>query len=123
MTPPIHEVALQLKSRIQTPYYLIDEGLLIKNLEIIKQVKEASGAKAVLALKCFSTWSLFPLMRKYMDGTTSSSLYEARLGHEHFGGETQAYSVAYSREDISEVRTFASKIIFNPVSQLERFYE
>ncbi len=58
-----------------------------------------------------------------MDGTTSSSLYEAKLGHEHFGGETQAYSVAFSESDVREARTFASKIIFNSISQLERFYD
>ena len=86
-------------------------------------MRERSGAKSVLALKCFSTWSVFPLMSQYMDGTTSSSLYEAKLGHERFGGETQAYSVAFSEADVREARTFAAKIIFNSISQLERFYD
>src|SRR5512140_3250760 len=109
--------------RIPTPYYLIDEKKLLHNLKIIRHVRDVSGAKSVLALKCFSTWSVFPLMRQYMDGTTSSSLYEAKLGHERFGGETQAYSVAFSESDVREARTFASKIIFNSISQLERFYD
>jgi carboxynorspermidine decarboxylase len=123
MRENVHDIAEQNRSAIRTPYYLIDEARLVKNLEIIKYVRERSGAKAVLALKCFSTWSVFPLMSKYMDGTTSSSLYEAKLGHQHFGGETQAYSVAFSESDVREARTFASKIIFNSISQLERFYE
>ena len=123
MTLSVHEIAEQNKSGIRTPYYLIDETRLLKNLEKIKYVRERSSAKAVLALKCFSTWSAFPLMSKYMDGTTSSSLYEAKLGHEHFGGETQAYSVAFSESDVLEARTFASKIIFNSISQLESFYD
>src|SRR5512137_3197910 len=105
--------------KLTTPYYLIDESKLEKNLKIIQQVREASGAKSVLALKCFSTWAVFDLMRQYLDGTTSSSLYEARLGHEKFGKEVHAYSVAYSREDVVEVSAFADKIIFNSVSQLE----
>lgn len=100
----------------------MDETRLLKNMEKMKYVREKSGAKSVMALKCFSTWSVFPLMSKYMDGTTSSALYEARLGHERFGGETQAYSVAWSQKDIDEVKTFASKIIFNSISQFERFY-
>ena len=66
--------------QISTPYYLIDEQKLLRNLEIIKQVRELSGARSVLALKCFSTWCVFDLMRQYMDGTTSSSLFEAQLG-------------------------------------------
>jgi carboxynorspermidine decarboxylase len=123
MIETVHEIAQQNRSRLRTPYYLIDETRLLRNLEKIKYVRERSGAKSVLALKCFSTWSVFPLMSKYMDGTTSSSLFEAKLGHERFGGETQAYSVAFSESDVREARTFASKIIFNSTSQLERFYD
>jgi carboxynorspermidine decarboxylase len=123
MQDSAHEIAEQNRSRIRTPYYLIDEARLLENLKIIKYVRERSGAKAVLALKCFSTWSVFSLMSEYMDGTTSSAIYEAKLGHEHFGGETQAYSVAFSESDIREARAFASKIIFNSISQLESFYD
>jgi carboxynorspermidine decarboxylase len=111
------------KMTIATPYYLIDEKKLLRNLQIIQQVRQLSGAKSVLALKCFSTWSVFDLMKQYMDGTTSSSLYEARLGAEKFGKETHAYCVGYSHEDILAVAEFADKIIFNSVSQLERYYD
>ncbi len=104
-----------------TPYYLIDEKKLLRNLKIIQQVRELSGAKSVLALKCFSTWSVFPLMRKYMDGTTSSSLPEARLGYEKFGKEVHAYSVGFTRQEVREVSTFADMVIFNSLSQLKRF--
>lgn len=103
-----------------TPYYLIDERKLLKNLEIIRQVRELSGAKSVLALKCFATWCVFPLMRQYMDGTTSSSLPEARLGHEKFGKEVHAYSVGFSRKEVREVSTFADMVIFNSISQLKQ---
>ena len=108
---------------LTTPYYIIDEKRLLRNLQIIRQVREQSGAKSVLALKCFSTWSVFALMRQYMDGTTSSSLYEARLGYEKFGGETHAYCVGYSPSDIAALGCFADKVIFNSLSQLERYYD
>lgn len=107
---------------ITTPYYLIDEKKLLRNMEIIKKVRDISGARSVLALKCFSTWSVFGLMREYMDGTTSSSLFEARLGYEKFGKETHAYCVGYSASDIDEVVNYADKIIFNSVSQLDMYY-
>ena len=106
---------------LPTPYYLLDERRLLRNLKIIQRVRERSGAKSVLALKCFSTWSVFKLMRQYMDGTTSSGTYEARLGKEKFGGETHAYSVGFTREDVREVRRYADKIIFNSLSQLQAF--
>jgi carboxynorspermidine decarboxylase len=102
---------------LKTPYYLIDEKKLLKNLKIIKRVRDTSGAKSVLALKCFSTWSVFGLMKKYMDGTTSSGVYEAELGREKFGKEVHAYSVGFSRDDVRKVSTFVDKIIFNSLSQ------
>ncbi|MBL8024213.1 MAG: carboxynorspermidine decarboxylase [Elusimicrobia bacterium] len=118
---PILEIAEGLRSTVSTPYYLIDEGRLLRNLEKVQRVRELSGAKSVLALKCFSTWAVFDLMRNHMDGTTSSSLYEARLGAEKFGKEVHAYSVAWSPEEIRAVRPLSTKIIFNSLSQLERF--
>lgn len=109
--------------KIATPYYLIDEKKILHNLQIIQKVRQLSGVKSVLALKCFSTWCVFDLMQEYMDGTTSSSLFEARLGYEKFGKETHAYCVGYSEDDILAVTEFADKIIFNSVSQLERYYD
>ncbi len=109
--------------KLTTPYYLIDENKLLKNLMIIEQVREASGAKSVLALKCFSTWGVFDLMREYLDGTTSSSLFEARLGYEKFGKEVHAYSVGFSPSDIKAVSKFASKVIFNSISQLTTYQD
>jgi len=107
---------------IATPYYLIDEQKLQRNLEIIKRVRETSGAKSLLALKCFSTWSVFGLMSRYMDGTTSSSLYEVRLGREKFGGCVHAYSVAWSKSEIAQLKKHADTVIFNSTSQLKKFY-
>lgn len=106
---------------IPTPFYLIDEARLLENMRKIAFLREASGAKALLALKCFATWSAFDIMRPYMDGTTSSSLFELRLGHEKFGKETHAYSVAWADSEIDEACTYADKIIFNTVGQLRRF--
>src|SRR3989338_4795343 len=108
---------------LSTPYYLIDEQKLLRNLKIIQRIRNLSKAKFVLALKCFSTWSVFELMKKYLDGTTSSSLYETRLGYEKFAKEVHAYSVAFSPEEISQIKPYADKIIFNSLSQLKMFYK
>lgn len=108
-------------SELQTPYYLIDKARLRSNMEKVARLRERSGAKALLALKCFATWSVFDFMRDFMDGTTSSSLYELRLGHEEFGKETHAYSVAWADHEIDEAIGYADKIIFNSLGQLDRF--
>lgn len=109
------------KSELKTPYFMIDEAKLIANLEVAKRLKEQSGVKLVLALKCFSTWGIFDLIKPYLDGTTSSGPYEVRLGHETFGGETHAYSVGYSEKDVKEVIEICNKLIFNSQSQLTAY--
>ena len=106
---------------LQTPCYLIDKSRLLPNMEKIAWLRENSGAKSLLALKCFATWSVFDFMRDYMDGTTSSSLYEVRLGAEKFGKETHAYSVAFADHEIDAVLSHSDKIIFNTIRQLDRF--
>ncbi len=107
--------------KISTPYYLIDESRMLKAMERIQYVQERSGAKSVLALKCFSSWCAFDFMKQYLVGTTSSSLYEARLGYEKFGGETHGYSVAFSEEEMADVIKYCDKITFNSLNQLEQF--
>ncbi len=123
-------------SQPPTPYYLLDEAAIVANMQIIARLCELSGAKALLALKCFATWGVFDVMQPYLHGTTSSSLNEVRLGYETFGNnsadnegndkdkkETHAYSVAYSVDEIDEVLSYADKIIFNSISQLNAFKE
>lgn len=108
---------------MQTPYYLIDKSKLLNNLKKIDYIRQHSGAKILLALKCFSTWCTFDFMKDYMDGTTSSSLYETQLGKTKFPGETHAYSVAFSDEEIKKVLPYADKIIFNSITQLKQFLQ
>lgn len=109
------------KNNLKTPYFMIDEKKLVANLEVAKQLKERSGVKLVLALKCFSTWGIFSIIKPYLDGTTSSGPYEVKLGHETFGGETHAYSVGYSEDDVKEVVDICDKMIFNSQSQLTAY--
>ncbi|WP_027252436.1 carboxynorspermidine decarboxylase [Photobacterium halotolerans] len=103
---------------LKTPYFMIDESKLIRNLEIAKKLKELSGVKLVLALKCFSTWGVFDIIKPYLDGTTSSGPFEVKLGYDTFGGETHAYSVGYSEDDVKEVADICDKMIFNSQNQL-----
>jgi carboxynorspermidine decarboxylase len=106
---------------LTTPFYLIDETALRANLAIAERLKRLSGARLLLALKCFASWGVFDIIAPSLDGTTSSSLNEVRLGREKFGGETHAYSVAYADHEIEAVVAHADKVIFNSLGQLERF--
>ena len=76
---------------LQTPYFVVDEGLLEKNLQLLQQVAQQAGCKILLAQKAFSMFACYPLIRKYLAGTTASGLYEARLGKEEFGGKPMCF--------------------------------
>lgn len=119
---PIHELIEACRPSLETPYYLIDEIRMRENLEKIALLRARTGVKSVLALKCFSGWCVFDLIRQYLDGTTSSSLNEARLGAEKLGKEVHAYSVAFADREFAAVERCATKIIFNSISQLQRFH-
>ena len=106
---------------IRTPYFLIEEKRLLHNLEILKEVQERSGCRILLAQKAFSMYSVYPLLRKFLAGTTASGLYEARLGREEFGGETHVFSPAYREEEWEELLGYADHIVFNSPRQLERY--
>lgn len=106
---------------LETPYFVVDLGLLRKNLAVLGRVQQESGAKVLLALKGFAMWSVFPIAREYLSGITASSVHEARLGREEFGGEVHAYAPAYSEADVAELVTLADHVVLNSVSQLRKF--
>ncbi len=105
----------------ETPYIYVDEQLLINNLEILKMVKERSGCKILLAQKAFSMFSLYPLLGKYLDGTTASGLFEAKLGYEKMGGETHVFSTAYKEAELKELLGFCDYVIFNSFEQWDKY--
>ncbi len=106
---------------MQTPYYIIEERLLRKNLALIQHVAEESGAEIILAFKAFALWKTFPIFREYIRHTTASSLYEARLAKEEFGSLAHTYSPAYTERDMPGLLDCSGHITFNSLSQYERF--
>lgn len=112
---------LDLK-RLPSPCFVVDEVAIERNLKILHDVQERSGAKVLQALKAFSMYHLAPLSRQYLSGTCSSGLHEALLGQEYYGGEVHVFSAAYSEDDLVRLLEFAHHIVFNTPSQILRFY-
>ena len=106
---------------IETPCYLINEGLIKKNCEVLDSVQQRTGAKILLALKAFALWSTFPLIRKHLLGVCASGPIEARLGWEEFGREVHTCAPAYSDGDMDEVINYSDRIIFNSIYQWEKY--
>ncbi|MCI8602998.1 MAG: carboxynorspermidine decarboxylase [Ruminiclostridium sp.] len=108
---------------IKTPSYIIDLPALTKNLEILKNVEERSGARILLAQKCYSVYQTYPLIAEYISGCTASGLFEARLGHEEMGKENHIFSPAYTESEFDEILKICDHISFNSIAQWERFKE
>lgn len=106
---------------LRTPYFLVDEYRLIHNLEILQDIMDRAGCKILLAQKAFSMFHTYPLLRRYLSGTTASGLYEARLGYEEFGGETHVFEPAYRKGEFDELLLYADHLIFNTPSQVRQF--
>ena len=109
-------------SLFPSPCYIMEEGLLRKNLALIKSVADRAGVEIILAFKSFAMWRSFPIFREYIDHSTASSVYEARLALEEFGSKAHTYSPAYTEADFPEIMRCSSHITFNSLSQFHRFY-
>ncbi|MCL4408994.1 MAG: carboxynorspermidine decarboxylase [Firmicutes bacterium] len=112
-----------LSPAIPSPCYVLNESKLIGNLELMERVQKESGAHIILALKGFSMWSSFPVVRKYLKGCTASSAWEAELAADTFGREVHAYSPAYKDYDIEVILKHCNHISFNSLTQWQRYRE
>lgn len=108
-------------NNLPTPCYVVDENKLIDNLQILKQVQDDTGCKILLAQKAFSMFREYALIRRYLAGTTASSLFEAKLGAEEMGGETHIFSPAYKDDEFDEIASLCGHIAFNSFAQLEKY--
>jgi carboxynorspermidine decarboxylase len=123
-TPPLSSERLTALSaipfaQVPSPGYVVHTDLLEANCQLLQQVAKRSGAKLLLALKGFACHQTFPLIRRYLCGTTSSGLHEALLAKEFFGPEIHVYCPAYQADELKELKDFAHSLIFNSPRQLE----
>lgn len=108
-------------TRVPSPCFVVDEIAVERNLSILANVAERSGAKVLSALKAFSLPELAPLISRYLSGTCSSGLYEARLARQFYSGELATYCAGYKLADLPEIIQLSDHLIFNSDAQKRRF--
>lgn len=109
-------------NKIPSPCYVMEEELLRKNLELIRSVKERAGVEIILAFKAFSMWKAFPIIREYVPYSTASSAFEAQLAYEEMGSPAHTFCPAYTEENFPLFIRYSSHIVFNSLTQFEKFY-
>lgn len=117
------KVDLHNFKEISSPYYILEEERLRANLSLIQRVASEAGIEIILAFKAYALWKTFPIFREYIQATTASSLYEARMAFEEFGNMAHTYSPAYTDGEIREIASMSSHLTFNSLTQYQRYQE
>lgn len=105
---------------IPSPCYVVEEKLLRRNLGLIREVSQRSGAEIIMAFKAFAMWKLFDITREYVPYSTASSLSEARLAYEKLGSKAHTFAPVYKDDEIEDIARCSSHMTFNSIAQYER---
>ncbi len=108
-------------NRVPSPCFVVDEASIERNLQILKDVGDRSGAHILSALKAFSMFSLAPLVSRYLEGTCASGFFEAKLGREYYDGEVATFCAGYKASDMDRIISLSDHLIFNSPAQKDRF--
>ncbi|MDR3319958.1 MAG: carboxynorspermidine decarboxylase [Desulfovibrio sp.] len=113
-------------TRVPSPCFALDAPRLAANAAVLDTVQRRTGVKILLALKAYAAFVTFPLLSRFAGagplwGVCASSVDEARLGREEFGGEVHAFAAAWSDEEMAELLPLADHIVFNSLAQWRRF--
>ncbi|MDO5732569.1 MAG: carboxynorspermidine decarboxylase [Eubacteriales bacterium] len=109
---------------VKTPAYLIDCRLLEEHLKFFEAMRQSLDIKILLAQKSYSLYATYPLIGRYLNGTTASGLHEARLAYEEMpGSEVHCFSAAFKDDELRELYQVCDTLVFNSYSQLKRYRE
>ena len=112
-----------MEKQLPTPYYIVYEDRLRRNLSLIRDVADKAGVDIIMAFKANALWKTFPVFREYDVCATASSLNEMQLAVEELGKRTHTYCPAYTPDTIEHYLKGSSHLTFNSVSQFNRFKE
>lgn len=106
----------------KTPYYLVEEDKIRRNMLRLKEAEERSGVKIIMAFKANALWKTFPIIGEYFNASTASSLNEMKLSLDYLGHDVHAYCPVYTEETFPEFLEGCTHITFNSVAQFNKFY-
>jgi len=115
----------------ETPAFVINEKILRSNLEKLKEIKDKSGCEILYATKPLIEPTVLQIIDQYLDGFSTSSLFEARLVCEQVTSykkpvidRTRVHIVTPSLKDseIDQISDYAHTIVFNSITQAKRLH-
>ncbi len=106
---------------MKTPYYIVYEDRIERNLQLLRQVEAEADIKIIMAFKANALWKTFPIVKKYFTSSTASSLNEMQLSLDYLGNDVHAYCPVYTDETFPKFLAGCSHITFNSIAQFNRF--
>jgi carboxynorspermidine decarboxylase len=105
-----------------TPAFVYDEARLLKNLELLNQIRSGGGCRVLYSVKAFPFAGLLKRIRGLVDGFSVSSLFEARLGHEVLDGAGTLHitTPGFQAQEMAEIGRLCDYVSFNSLNQLSR---
>lgn len=108
-------------SDIKTPYYIVYEDRIERNLQLLRRVEQEADVKIIMAFKANALWKTFPIVKRYFSSSTASSLNEMQLSLDYLGNDVHAYCPVYTDETFQKFLAGCSHITFNSLAQFRRF--
>lgn len=108
-------------SDIKTPFYIVYEDRIERNLQLLRKVENEAGVKIIMAFKANALWKTFPIVKRYFTASTASSLNEMQLSLDYLGNDVHAYCPVYTDETFPKFLAGCSHITFNSLAQFSRF--
>lgn len=109
--------------KTSTPIHILDIDTINNNLEKLERIKNATGCKILFAIKGFSNDSVISHIIDRIDGISASGLFEAKLGKTITGKYIQTFSASITSSNINSLVQYSNCIVFNSVTQFEKFSE
>lgn len=111
-----------MQTQIKTPYYIVYEDRIERNLRLLKRVEEEAGVKIIMAFKANALWKTFPIVKRYFTASTASSLNEMKLSLDYLGNDVHAYCPVYTDGTFPQFLAGCTHITFNSLAQFRKFY-
>lgn len=106
---------------MDTPYYIVYEDRLRRNMDKLSDVAAKAGVKIIMAFKANALWKTFPIIAEYFTSSTASSLNEMKLSLEFLGNDVHSYCPVYTERTFPEFLAGSSHITFNSLAQYRKF--
>lgn len=111
-----------MTQNIDTPYYIVYEDRLRRNMEVLKRVEQLGNVKIIMAFKANALWKSFPIIAEYFTASTASSLNEMKLSLDYLGDEVHTYCPVYTDATFPQFLEGSTHITFNSLNQFNRYY-